>query len=160
VGEEGGKKGEAGRKMGMQKENNGTCVQPVGDRWSRFNPIAAALFLNFFDFFEFFFWNVEVLLGIWGEWVHNIPIFSRFPLHLEVSNLPFFITFGDFTFLGILFFLNLEYTWTFISTVRIFVSCKNEITKNSTSFASVMEVFFYPSSVQGAFEYVPLIVYL
>jgi hypothetical protein len=29
---------------------------------------------------------------------------------------------GDFTFFQILFFLNLEYTWTFISTVGIFVS--------------------------------------
>jgi hypothetical protein len=53
--------------------------------------------------------------GLWGEWVHNTPIFPSFPLHLEVSNLPFLIEFGDFTFLEILFFLNLEYTWTFIS---------------------------------------------
>jgi hypothetical protein len=82
--------------------------------------------------------------GLWGEWVHNTPIFSSFPLHLEVSNLPFHIEFGDFTFFGILFLLNLEYTWTFISTVWIFVSWKIEITKNSTSFASVMEIFCTP----------------
>jgi hypothetical protein len=33
-----------------------------------------------------------------GEWVQSTPIFSSFPLHLKVSNLPFFIEFGDFTF--------------------------------------------------------------
>jgi hypothetical protein len=76
--------------------------------------------------------------------MHSTPIFSSFPLLLEVSNLPFLIEFGDFTFFGILFLLNLEYTWTFISTVRIFVSWKIEITKNSTSFASVMEIFCTP----------------
>jgi hypothetical protein len=48
---------------------------------------------------------------------------------------------GDFIFFGILFLLNFVHTWTFISTVRIFVSWKIEITKNSTSFASVMEIF-------------------
>jgi hypothetical protein len=46
--------------------------------------------------------------GLLGKWVHRTPIFSSFPLHLEVSNLPFFIEFGDFTFFEILFFLNLE----------------------------------------------------
>jgi hypothetical protein len=40
-----------------------------------------------------------------------------------------------------LFFLNLEYTWTFISTIEIFISSKIEITKNSSRFASVMEIF-------------------
>jgi hypothetical protein len=33
-----------------------------------------------------------------GEWMHSTPIFSSFPLHLEVSNLPFLIEFGDSTF--------------------------------------------------------------
>jgi hypothetical protein len=46
--------------------------------------------------------------GLLGEWVHSTPIFSSFPLHLEVSNLPFLIEFGDFTFFENLFFLNLE----------------------------------------------------
>jgi hypothetical protein len=81
-----------------------------------------------------------------GEWVHSAPIFSSFPLYLEVSNLPFHIEFGDFIFFGILFFLNLEYTWTFISTVQIFVSWNIEITKNSTSFVSVMEILVPPFS--------------
>jgi hypothetical protein len=40
--------------------------------------------------------------------VHSTPIFSSFPLHLEVSNLPLLIEFGDFTFFEILFFLNLD----------------------------------------------------
>jgi hypothetical protein len=34
---------------------------------------------------------------------------------LEVLNVPFLMEIGDFTFFQILFFLNLEYTWTFIS---------------------------------------------
>jgi hypothetical protein len=54
----------------------------------------------YFYFFCFFIWSYEVLLGIWREWVHGTPIFSSFPLHLEVSNLPFLIMFGYFTFLG------------------------------------------------------------
>jgi hypothetical protein len=49
------------------------------------------------------------------------PIFCSLPLHLEVLNLPFLMEFGDFTFFQNLFLLNLEYTWTFISTVGIFV---------------------------------------
>jgi hypothetical protein len=54
-----------------------------------------------------FYWK----FGEWARaWVHNTPIFSSFPLHLEVSNLPFLIEFGEFTFFEILFFLNLEYT--------------------------------------------------
>jgi hypothetical protein len=48
---------------------------------------------------------------------------------------------GDFTFFQILFFLNLQYTWTFISTVGIFVSRKIEITKISSRVASVKVIF-------------------
>jgi hypothetical protein len=39
-----------------------------------------------------------------------------------VLNLPFLIEIGDFTFFQILCFLTLEYNWTFISTIGIFVS--------------------------------------
>jgi hypothetical protein len=49
-----------------------------------------------------------------------------------------------FYFFQILFLLNLEYTWTFISTIGILVSWKNESTKNSTRIASVMEIFCTP----------------
>jgi hypothetical protein len=45
----------------------------------------------------------------------------------------------DFTIFQILFSLNLDYTWTFISTLEIFVARKIEMTKNSSRFASVME---------------------
>jgi hypothetical protein len=93
-------------------------------------------------FFKFFIGSLGNGPRLLGEWMHSTPIFSSFPLHLEVSNLPFLIEFGDF-FLEF-FFLNLDYTWTFISTVRIFISWKIEITKNSTSFASVMENFCTP----------------
>jgi hypothetical protein len=73
-------------------------------------------FFDFFDFFDassytlvnFFIENLGNGPRLLGEWVHNTPIFSSFPLHLEVSNLPFLIEFGDFTFFEILFFLNLE----------------------------------------------------
>jgi hypothetical protein len=41
-------------------------------------------------------------------------------------------------------FLNLENTWTFISTVGILVSWKSEFTKNPTRIASVMEIFCTP----------------
>jgi hypothetical protein len=69
------------------------------------------------------------------------PIFWTLPLHLGGWNLPSLIEIGDFTFFQILFLLNLEYTWTSISTVGILVSWKNEISKNSTRIASVMESF-------------------
>jgi hypothetical protein len=75
--------------------------------------------------------------------MYNIRIFISLPLYLEVLNVPFLMEIGDFTFSQILLFLNLEYTWTFISTVGIFVSWKIEITKNSSRFASTMEFFQY-----------------
>jgi hypothetical protein len=36
--------------------------------------------------------------------MHNTPIFSSFPLHLKVSNLPFLIEFGDFTLFEFIYF--------------------------------------------------------
>jgi hypothetical protein len=49
------------------------------------------------------------------------PIFWTLPLHLEGWNLPFLIELEDFIFFQILFLLNLEYIWAFISTVEVFV---------------------------------------
>jgi hypothetical protein len=69
------------------------------------------------------------------------PIFWTLPLHLGGWNLPSLMEHGDFNFFQILFLLNLDYTWTLISTAGILVSWKNEITKNSTRIASVMEFF-------------------
>jgi hypothetical protein len=69
------------------------------------------------------------------------PIFWTLPLHLGGWNLPSPMEYGDFNYFQILFLLKLEYTWTFISTVGILVSWKNEITKNSTRIASIMELF-------------------
>jgi hypothetical protein len=72
-----------------------------------------------------------------------------------------------FDFFSNFFWLNLEYTWTFIFTIGIFVSWKIEITKNSTSFASVMEIFctplqwrvhlsmFHSSSTSKIWQHVP-----
>jgi hypothetical protein len=99
------------------------------------------LFLLFFYFFIIVFGSLGNGLGLLGEWVYNTPIFWSLPLHLEVLNVPFLMEIGDFTFFQILFFLNLEYTWTFISTIEIFVSKKRKITKKLTIFVSIMEKF-------------------
>jgi hypothetical protein len=57
--------------------------------------------LSFIFIFIFIFWgSLGNGLRRLGEWVHSTPIFSSFPLHLEVSNLPFLIEFGDFTSFG------------------------------------------------------------
>jgi hypothetical protein len=99
-------------------------------------------FLQFFNyFFDFCFGSVENGPRLLGEWVYNTPIFWSLPLYLEVLNVPFFMEIGDFYSFSNFIFLNLEYTWTFISTVGIFVSWKIKITKNSVRFASVMEMF-------------------
>jgi hypothetical protein len=58
---------------------------------------------------------------LWGVCAQH-PHFLKLAPHLEVLNLPSFMDFGDFIFFQTLFFLNLEYTWTFISTFGIFVS--------------------------------------
>jgi hypothetical protein len=65
----------------------------------------------------------------------------HFLKHLEVLDLLFVMEIRDSIFFQILFFLNLEYTVTFISTAGIFVSQKIEITKNSSRIVSVMEIF-------------------
>jgi hypothetical protein len=57
---------------------------------------------------------------LWGVCAQH-PHFLKLALHLEVLNLPSLMDFGDFIFFQILFFLNSEYTWTFISAVGIFV---------------------------------------
>jgi hypothetical protein len=81
--------------------------QPRVDTWT-------GLAWSFF-FYSFLFFDASSFIGslgngpgLLGKWVHSTTIFSSFPLHLEVSNLPFLIVFGDFTFFEILFFLNLE----------------------------------------------------
>jgi hypothetical protein len=63
--------------------------------------------------------NGPVLLG---EWVYSTPIFWRMPLHLEVLIRQKFMESGDLTFFQKTFLLNLVHTWTFLSTVGIFVS--------------------------------------
>jgi hypothetical protein len=82
------------------------------DTWTR---SAWSFFFEFFFFWcfllhfgQFFIGSLGNGLGLLEEWMHSTPTFSSFPLHLEVSNLPFLIEFGDFTFFKILFFLNLE----------------------------------------------------
>jgi hypothetical protein len=101
-------------------------------------------------------WRLD-LLG----WTHFFEYFYFLNFFLEVWEMgqgfrengcttpPFFgsvkssVPHGDwrFHFFQIFFLLNLEYTWTFISTVGIFCSWKIEITKISSRFASVMEIF-------------------
>jgi hypothetical protein len=113
-GQEGGKGEAAIEKRGPRHSRRATVGRPPA-------PYAVSS-SNFFNFLLSFFWTYKELPGILGEWVYNTPIFWSLPLHLEVLNLPFLMEIGDFTFFQILFLLNLEYTWTFISTVGIFVS--------------------------------------
>jgi hypothetical protein len=60
--------------------------------------------------------------GFWKNGCTTPPFFEACPLHLEVLNVSILMEIGDFTFFQILFFLNLEYNWTFKSTVGIIVS--------------------------------------
>jgi hypothetical protein len=112
------KNGGGKRKKGGGKKNK---MGPArGRRVTSGHSPPAGLFhchVNIFKFFGVFFFfffltfvlgSFEELPGILEEWMHNIPIFSSFPLHLEVSNLPILIEFGDFTFFENLFFENLE----------------------------------------------------
>jgi hypothetical protein len=94
-------------------------------------------FLNFFYFWKF------------GEWVRAFgrmdvqhPHFYK--LFPKLGSVKCSIPHGDwrFDFFSNFVFLNLEYTWTFISTVGIFVSWKIEITKNSSRFARFFVFFF------------------
>ena len=69
------------------------------------------------------------------------PNFWTLPLHLEGWKFPSLMEHGDMNFFQILFLQNLKYKWIFISTIGILVSWKNEITKNSTRIASMMEMY-------------------
>jgi hypothetical protein len=71
-----------------------------------------------------------------GEWVYSTPIFLK--LAPTLGSVKCSIPHGDWRFY---FFSNLEYTWTFISTIEIFVSKKRKITKKLTIFVSIMEKF-------------------
>jgi hypothetical protein len=95
----------------------GDCRSPAGPgptTWGHLDRVGLVLFFwifflcFFLHFGQFFIGSLGNGLGLLGEWVHSTPIFSSFSLHLEVSNLPFLIKFGDFIFFEILFFLNLE----------------------------------------------------
>jgi hypothetical protein len=118
-------------------KKNGNCptgagVDPrlVGDRWL----LAASWHLCLWDsshFFEIFLFKKKEFLEVWvmgqGFWENGCrapPIFWSLPLHLEVLILPKFIESGNFTFFHNFFLLNLVHTWTFTSTVGIFVSWK------------------------------------
>jgi hypothetical protein len=77
-----------------------------------------------FILFIYFFWDFLGTSWHFGRMGVQYPHFLKLalPLHLEVLNVPFLMEIGDFIVFQILFFLNLEYTWTFISIVGIFVS--------------------------------------
>jgi hypothetical protein len=59
--------------------------------------------------------------AFFGGCIYSTPIFELAPTLGSVES-QFLMEIGDFTFFQIIFFLNLEYTCTFISTVGIFVS--------------------------------------
>jgi hypothetical protein len=58
--------------------------------------------------------------GFWENGCTSPPFFEA--LHLEVLNVPFLMEIGNLISLKNLFKKNLEYTWTFVSTIGIFVS--------------------------------------
>jgi hypothetical protein len=66
--------------------------------------------------------------------LNSSPNFWTFPLHLGRWNLPFY-------FFPNYFLLKLEYTKTFISTIKIFIQWKNEFTKYSSRIDSIIEIF-------------------
>jgi hypothetical protein len=81
------------------------------------------------NFFEIFLFKKNEFLEVWkmgqGFWENGCtapPFFEALPLHFEVLILPKFMESGDFTFFQKKKLLNLEFTWTFISTVGILVS--------------------------------------
>jgi hypothetical protein len=122
------------QKGGLEFEKRGgSCAKKEGlchGQWAtNAHPLAVTcsqtdyrppLFCNFLIFKNLF---LEVWRLTWhfGDWVYSTPIFKNLPLYLEVFNLPFLMVLGDFIFFQI-FLLKLENTWTFISTVGIFVS--------------------------------------
>jgi hypothetical protein len=69
------------------------------------------LFLQFLDFFSFF-GVMRMGLAFWENGCTTLPFFEACPYTLEL---------GDFIFFQISLLI-LEYTWTFISIIGIFVS--------------------------------------
>jgi hypothetical protein len=146
------------RRGGQLRSNPATASRAAVARLPRVVAClcqAAAIFLNFFrNFWWHIFYNFFKPLYVARAWASSgqggggvgvqHPIFWCLPLYLEVLILPKFMWNGDFTFFSKGNFLNLEHTWTFISTVGIFVLWKREFTENPTRIASVMEIFCTP----------------
>jgi hypothetical protein len=84
-------------------------------------------------------------------------VFWTLPLHLGRWNL-LHMELGDFIFFQI--FPKIRRWQDLHINHWDFCLIKCEFTKNSSRIASIMEFFLYLSSVQGAFEYVPLIPYV
>ena len=97
-------------------------------------------FLKLFSFLFYIFKNLRNGPRFLGEKVYSTYIFWGLSLHFGRWNLPFLMELRDFIFFQILFLLKLEYCSTFKSIVEILVSWKSEITKNSTTIASIMEI--------------------
>jgi hypothetical protein len=83
--------------------------------------------------------------GFWENGCTGPPFFEACPAPTLGSANSFKIH-GEWRFHFFLekIILNLEHTWTFMSTVGIFVSSKSEFTKNPTRIASIMEIFCTP----------------
>jgi hypothetical protein len=120
----------------------GVDLQPAGDHWSPASPgrgHTTPFFLNFFILKLLFFGSLGEWARAFGRKSVQHPHFLK--LAPTLGSVKCSIPHRDWRFHFFHFFLNLDYTWTFISTVGIFVSWKIEITKNSSRFASVMEIF-------------------
>ena len=79
------------------------CIDPrlVIARWLRVDTWTWLAWFLLFGNFLLEVW--EIGHGFWENWCTVHPFFQVSSLHLELSNLPFLIEFGDFTFFEILF---------------------------------------------------------
>jgi hypothetical protein len=138
----GGKREKNFKKKGIELDKPGISLYPVGNCCSR--PAAGrllachALFLFIFYFYFWKFWEWARALDVQHpDFLNLAPTLGS----VKCSNPHGDSTHSRFHFFFNFFFLNLEFTWTFISTIGIFVSWKSEITKNSSRFTSIMEIF-------------------
>ena len=117
-----------GKKKKKFKKTGNCPTSPGVDRWMRVDTCACVVVHFFLKFFYFkrkiIFGSLGDGPGLLGDRCTTPPYFQALPLHLEVLILQKFMESEDFIFFYNSFFLNLVHTWTFISTIGIFVSWK------------------------------------
>jgi hypothetical protein len=143
------KKWRAWRKKNSRKMDTTWQVEAS----TRGRPPAAGRRLSLSSCTQFFEKKIFLILFFWkfGKWARafgrmgvQYPHFLKLALTLGSANSSKIHGKRRFHFFPKKIFLNLVYTWTFLTTVGIFVSWKVEFTKNPARFASVMEIFCTP----------------